>query len=256
MMIVDPEGEDISIDTIRDASRFLMYSPEYSKRKYVIIYDADRMNQQAANAFLKTLEEPPRYGTIILTTTRWYYLLPTMRSRVVRFSINPSPVKEERHPWIVTIAEHNWRAREQLKNARKKLEKIESLEDEKIVKILLGKSNTLELYLAAFEILKRLSNSDESRLVKMIDLISSKFSGKDFFRLNAILSEAALWLMEIHEIWDLENARFFDSISRARMANFNNLLTLYNIAIRYKEMTRGDEAWNSQQPFTESNSSR
>lgn len=52
-------------------------------RKVAVVYEADRLQTQAANAFLKTLEEPPADTTILLLTTRPYDLLPTIRSRCV-----------------------------------------------------------------------------------------------------------------------------------------------------------------------------
>lgn len=56
-------------------------------RKVGIVFDADRMNAASANAFLKTLEEPPEGTTLFLLTTRPYDLLDTIRSRCLNFRI-------------------------------------------------------------------------------------------------------------------------------------------------------------------------
>jgi DNA polymerase-3 subunit delta' len=56
-------------------------------RKVGIIFEADRMNRQSANAFLKTLEEPPAGTTLFLLTTRPYDLLDTTRSRCLNFRV-------------------------------------------------------------------------------------------------------------------------------------------------------------------------
>ncbi len=56
-------------------------------RKVGIIFEADRMNRQSANAFLKTLEEPPAGTTLFLLTTRPYDLLDTIRSRCLNFRV-------------------------------------------------------------------------------------------------------------------------------------------------------------------------
>jgi DNA polymerase-3 subunit delta' len=53
--------------------------------KVAIVHEADRMNLNAANSFLKTLEEPPAHTTLILVTTHPYVLLPTIRSRCLHF---------------------------------------------------------------------------------------------------------------------------------------------------------------------------
>ncbi len=56
-------------------------------RRVVIIYDVDRFASEAANSFLKTLEEPPAGTLIILQTTNYYRVLPTILSRSLRFHL-------------------------------------------------------------------------------------------------------------------------------------------------------------------------
>jgi len=56
-------------------------------RRVVIIYDVDRFASEAANCFLKTLEEPPAGTLIILQTTNYYRVLPTVLSRSLRFHL-------------------------------------------------------------------------------------------------------------------------------------------------------------------------
>ena len=63
----------------------LQLSPQSGNRKIAVIYEAERMNTTAANAFLKTLEEPPPQTILFLLTTRPYHLLPTIRSRCLNF---------------------------------------------------------------------------------------------------------------------------------------------------------------------------
>lgn len=66
-------------------------------RKVGILFEADRMNVQSANAFLKTLEEPPAGTTLFLLTTRPYDLLDTIRSRCLNFRV-PSIAEGITHP--------------------------------------------------------------------------------------------------------------------------------------------------------------
>lgn len=61
--------------------KFLRTPPLMAARKVVVIEDADRMNESAANALLKTLEEPHGYAKLILTTHTLSSLLPTVISR-------------------------------------------------------------------------------------------------------------------------------------------------------------------------------
>jgi DNA polymerase-3 subunit delta' len=71
--------------TMREFLPKLYVTPAVAPQKVAIIYEADRMNTESSNAFLKTLEEPPARTTLLLLTTRPYALLPTIRSRVLHF---------------------------------------------------------------------------------------------------------------------------------------------------------------------------
>lgn len=70
-----------SVDAIRQVVRDIQLGARDGHRLFVCIHHADQMTPQAANAFLKTLEEPPRGVTLILATASLEQLLPTIRSR-------------------------------------------------------------------------------------------------------------------------------------------------------------------------------
>lgn len=74
-------------NTMRKLMHDLQQSSRESGYKIAVVHEADRMNDAAANAFLKTLEEPPRQTMLILLTTRPYDLLDTIRSRCFNFRI-------------------------------------------------------------------------------------------------------------------------------------------------------------------------
>lgn len=86
-------GEEITIELVRELGRFLSFSPQLGRRKFFLIDQAERMNEEASNAFLKSLEEPPGDAVIILITSRPRNLLATIYSRCqeVKFS----PLKRE-----------------------------------------------------------------------------------------------------------------------------------------------------------------
>ena len=90
-----PSGsEAIHVATVRALVRVAVMTPTLARRKVLIIGDAERMvaqegTDQAANAFLKLLEEPPADTTIILTTSEPGALLPTVRSRVIALRAAP-----------------------------------------------------------------------------------------------------------------------------------------------------------------------
>ncbi|MES2995993.1 MAG: hypothetical protein V4733_04195 [Verrucomicrobiota bacterium] len=74
----------IGVDEIRDLEHTLHLAAPGGARKVGVITEADRMNDQAANAFLKTLEEPPANTLLLLLTVNPQRLLPTILSRCVR----------------------------------------------------------------------------------------------------------------------------------------------------------------------------
>lgn len=78
---VVPYKNFILVDAIRDLEREANFRPYESTERFFIIDDADKMNDNAANALLKTLEEPPATSYIFLITSRPDSLLPTIRSR-------------------------------------------------------------------------------------------------------------------------------------------------------------------------------
>ena len=64
--VVRPEGKNIRIAQVRDALDWLHLRPDRAKFRVLIFEDADQFNRESANAFLKTLEEPPPNTLIIL----------------------------------------------------------------------------------------------------------------------------------------------------------------------------------------------
>jgi DNA polymerase III subunit delta' len=85
---------EIRIDAIRMLIHKISLSPNEAKYKICIVQDADLMNNNTANAFLKTLEEPPRNTIILLTSCRPDFLLPTILSRCQKIPFNQLSVND------------------------------------------------------------------------------------------------------------------------------------------------------------------
>ena len=81
----------IRIDDIRELQKKLGFLPYEGKVKVAIIDQVEKMNLQACNAFLKTLEEPPSSTILILLTSNIYQLLPTQISRCQGIKFSPLP---------------------------------------------------------------------------------------------------------------------------------------------------------------------
>ena len=85
----------ISVDEIRtQVVEDIAIKPYEGRRKIYIIDDADRMNPNAQNAILKTIEEPPAYGLILLLTDNANNFLQTIRSRCLKLAMTPATVPE------------------------------------------------------------------------------------------------------------------------------------------------------------------
>ena len=83
-----PDGAVIKIDQIRKLNEFAVQTTQMAPRKIAAVLDAHLLNANAANALLKTLEEPPPNTHLLLATPFWGKLLPTIRSRCQQFQID------------------------------------------------------------------------------------------------------------------------------------------------------------------------
>lgn len=80
----------ISVDEIRvQLNSDVSIKPYARPKKIYIIDEAEKMNTQAQNAMLKTIEEPPEYAIIMLLVSNESLLLPTIRSRCIQLSVRP-----------------------------------------------------------------------------------------------------------------------------------------------------------------------
>ncbi len=80
----------IGVDDIRtQINDTILVRPYSSYYKIYIVDEAEKMTQQAQNALLKTIEEPPSYAIILLLTTNQEAFLPTILSRCVQLKLKP-----------------------------------------------------------------------------------------------------------------------------------------------------------------------
>ena len=82
-------NKEIRVDAVRAAIRFLGMTPAEGGYRFVLVDEAEAMRPEAANALLKTLEEPPPRAVLMLTTAAPDRLLPTIRSRCRRLELEP-----------------------------------------------------------------------------------------------------------------------------------------------------------------------
>lgn len=85
----EPKSREVRIDTVRAWQGDVDLRPFEAARRVFILDDADKLNEQAANAMLKTLEEPPPYAVLILLAHGAGDLLPTIVSRCRTLRLRP-----------------------------------------------------------------------------------------------------------------------------------------------------------------------
>ncbi len=97
----DPEkaGGVITVAQAREVVRRMTLHRHSARRRFVIVDPADKLREEAANALLKTLEEPPPGSGFVLVTSRAASLLPTVLSRSLRVRFRPVP-REPLVAWL------------------------------------------------------------------------------------------------------------------------------------------------------------
>ena len=90
---LEEDETKIYVEDIRNLKSYLSLKPYFGPYKFVIINDADRLVSEAANSFLKMLEEPLPFTVMILVSSKPKFILPTVLSRCEKVSFLPSGEK-------------------------------------------------------------------------------------------------------------------------------------------------------------------
>jgi len=225
-LVIEPDT-NIGIDEVRTVIEFLDFAPKGEIKK-VILYDADKMTQEAANAFLKTLEEPPSYVILILVTSRWFSLLPTIRSRLqklqVQLPIEPGLDEFERYlvywnyDFLKPIKEKSY----SILSEDELFESVDEIDE---------LSQELDVIMSLKHILEQYLNKDLATYVKFISQLSKKNNIK-FLR---IVSKVVSWLIykngSLSPNLKIKYLRICDEVLKSKIANFNYQLTYYTLLL-------------------------
>lgn len=92
IILINPSGALIKVDQVRALCSRLVLKPYEAKKRFAIISDAQKLNPEAGNTLLKTLEEPPEHTVFILTALQASDILPTIVSRCQQIRFNPIPI--------------------------------------------------------------------------------------------------------------------------------------------------------------------
>ncbi|ACJ74698.1 DNA polymerase III, gamma subunit-related protein [Thermosipho africanus TCF52B] len=208
------DENNIKIDHVRNIQEFLSFSSDKGK-KIVVILNAEKMLPEAENALLKTLEEPPSYSLIVLTTTNWKALYPTIRSRLQKYYVSvPKDILLGLQDFILKKLAIEFPDKvDEIKANNLKIVEIENFEE--------SPSYYYSLYLKIKE------NLEDAK--KINNFVASLSSIKDFNFLK-VLSKIALWICEEFSC-DYKFAKVLSSILSSKVANYNYELTYYFILL-------------------------
>ncbi|OAA30961.1 hypothetical protein AT15_08250 [Kosmotoga arenicorallina S304] len=201
LLVVEPSGGNIGIKEIKGLEHFFIHKPLEGKRKYAILYEAERVTVEAANAFLKLLEEPPDYAVILLASTSWNSMLSTIRSRCFVFDIKtPSePIEElklkyrERVKYIHGACFENYEIlmfclANDISNVIEELIGYESLEFLELLKIMtelekadLDEIKFLKLRKVHIEIIRRFLEKGDGEFFSMFNALKNALNTGDAF---------------------------------------------------------------------------
>ncbi|MBQ2705672.1 MAG: DNA polymerase III subunit delta [Agathobacter sp.] len=187
----------ISVDDIRQQlNNDIVIKPYNSKYKIYIVDEAEKMNVQAQNALLKTIEEPPTYGIILLLTTNADSFLPTILSRCI--TLNLKTVNEDL-----------------IKSYLMKKYQIPDYQADVCAAFAQGNVGKA-IQLAA---------SDEFNELKAAALsIVKKLEDMDLYELNQLIKQINEFKPKIHEYFDLLTLWFRDVLYLKATNDVNNLI--------------------------------
>lgn len=174
----------ISIDEIRSQLVNDVYIKPYcSEKKIYIIDEAEKMNVQAQNALLKTLEEPPSYAVILIVTNNMTAFLDTIISRCVTLNIRPVETEKIKRVLIDQVELPDYRASTYAAFARGNVGKAINLS---------MNEDFLNLKMMITGILR---NIDETGIQKITDFINKLAEIKDEY--EEILNLIMLWYRDV-----------------------------------------------------------
>lgn len=208
-MILEPENNVIKIEQIRNMQEKISEKPIVSKKKVYIIVDSDCMTKEAQNCLLKTLEEPPEYATIILTTANESKLLNTIKSRCIKVKFN-GLLENEINQYLkqneIVVNEENY-----IKISQGSIGKLLDIKEDEDV------YNQVNIVL---------ENIDKNTLIDILNKAEILYSQKD--KIQEILDYINIYLFNTKDIRKINCIEYVEDTKRRLISNSN-----YDMCIDY-----------------------
>ena len=220
-VILEPDENSIKIEQIREIQRKVVEKPIISNQKVYIIYNSDKMTTEAQNCLLKTLEEPPKYITIILIGTNENAFLSTIKSRctILRFKDIPQHKIEE----YLDTQQIYFKDKRILKACGGSIGKALEIKDRQ------------EEYESIHEFIENLA---QENIIDIFQKTQILFNSKE--RIQDILQYINILLLEMAK----ENYKYSECIEivedtkKRLQSNANYDMTIDNMLLKMKEKTR------------------
>jgi len=203
------DKQQISIDQIRAMNVFLTLSRSFNTYRVVLISNAERMNKNAANGLLKSLEEPADNSVIILLTSQASVLLPTIKSRCQILHL-PTPNKQQTIEWLQHKTGKNSQFQQELEIAQGKPLAALEVDDELIAMrsdLLSDVLNIVHEKSSIIDIAKKWHKQDRNRLLDwqigwITYLLSAQYKAVPDDQGTERLAELKNNIL-LHSLWDL-----------------------------------------------------
>lgn len=241
--------EEPSIDDVRQAEQFL-FTASGDGVKVAMFHRIERSSIEAINAFLKTLEEPPAHSLIVLTCVKFRDLPQTVRSRVKVFDLL-APVDfyeglKEKIPiepdLIISLCKVDFDVAVYVKEGGRieqaqfepssffSVFKAEKFGPEEKIKALLMLNDLFERFIRG--------EIDDKKFAEICTVLIEQSKKIDLNRALFQISTLCEVLLEHHGVKELSVYRWFDSILRNKLLNFNGQLTLVNLLIKLRRSAK------------------
>jgi len=191
---VRPESKSriVSVEQMRELMQEIYLKPTEAEYKLAIVVAADRLNVQAANAFLKTLEEPPSRSVLVLLTTEPQRLLETIVSRCLRLNFAGDgirPLPPGQMEWLARFSEM---AAEEQKSLIGRYRLMDVL-----LQKLTGMKSAIEESLAAKSPLQRYEDADKNLREKWEDELNAAIEAEYRRQRADLLGVLQRWFRDV-----------------------------------------------------------
>ncbi len=191
---VRPESRSriITIEQIRDLSRQVNLKPNEAEFKVAVVVAADRLKTEAANAFLKTLEEPPPKSVLVLLTTDPSRLLETILSRCLRLNFGGAGAQQLDAAQLAWLAQFSDLAADETKSLLSRYRLMDAL-----LRRLAELKTEVEKRLSERSPLQRYEDADKDLRERWEDELTAAIEADYRRRRGELLLSVQWWLRDI-----------------------------------------------------------